>query len=130
MRTFLILVALYSLAGCKKETPAEPAKPEARAEVKPEAAKPAGVRTVAMEVTADGFVPARVNLKAGEPVKLLVTRKTDETCATALQVEGTDIKVDLPLNKQVEVAWTPPKAGNVKFGCTMDFMVSGVLIVE
>jgi len=38
--------------------------------------------------------------------------------------------VPLPLNKAVEVAWTPTKAGKVKFGCAMDMMVSGVLLVE
>ena len=90
----------------------------------------AGPRTIALEVTGDGFVPANVNVKAGEAVKLVVTRKTDETCATELLIEGTDIKQELPLNKPVEIAWTPTKPGKVKFGCAMDMMVSGMLIVE
>lgn len=134
MRPLLILSITLALAACKKEEaaptpkPAEPAKP---AEVVKAAPPPAGgVRTVTMEVTGDGFVPANLTLKANEPVKFVVTRKTDETCATDLLIDGTDIKVALPLDKPVEVAWTPTKAGKVKFGCAMDMMIGGVLLVE
>jgi plastocyanin domain-containing protein len=83
-----------------------------------------------MAVTDDGFVPANVKVKAGEPVTLVITRKTDETCATEILIDGTDIKTSLPLNKPAEVAWTPAKPGTVKFGCAMDKMVGGQLLVE
>ncbi|MDP1822967.1 MAG: cupredoxin domain-containing protein [Archangium sp.] len=141
MRTPLALTLLtLTLAACKKdealpkppvaEAPkavvaAEPAKPEAA----PAPAAAAGNR-ISMEVTGDGFVPANVTVKAGTPVTLVITRKTDETCATDILIDGTDIKVALPLNKPVEVAWTPTKAGKVKFGCAMDMMIGGVLLVE
>jgi len=96
----------------------------------PPKAASAAPRVIALEVTADGFVPDSIKIKANEPVKLVVTRKTDETCATDLVIDGTAIKVALPLGKPVEIAWTPKKAGSVKFGCAMDMMVSGVLLVE
>jgi plastocyanin domain-containing protein len=132
MRT-LTLAALTGLCllGCKKDEPtppAAPAPPPAAAQA--QAARAEGVRVVSMEVTNDGFVPASVTLKAGEPVKLLITRRTDETCATEILIEGTDIKADLPLGKTVEVAWTPKAGGKVKFGCAMDMMIGGVLVVE
>ena len=38
-------------------------------------------QVVTMEVTSEGFVPAQVKVKANQPVKLVVTRKTDRTCA-------------------------------------------------
>lgn len=110
-------------AGCTKDEAAT-----ARAEKT--AVKPATPRVIALEVTADGFSPDNIALKANEPVKFVVTRKTDETCATDLLIDGTDIKVPLPLNSAVEVAWTPTKAGKVKFGCAMDYMVGGMLVVE
>jgi len=117
-------VVLLALASCK-----EPPAPVAAAPVaKP--APPPVARRVALKVTADGFVPDAVPLKAGEPVTLVVTRTTDETCATDLLIEGTDLKVALPLNAPVEVAYTPTRAGKVKFGCAMEMMVSGVLLVE
>lgn len=140
MRTPLALTLLtLTLAGCKKdEAPAvKPAVAEAPKAVvaaeppKPEAAPPAATgNRILMEVTGDGFVPANVTVKAGTPVTLVITRKTDETCATDILIDGTDIKTALPLNKPVEVAWTPTKAGKVKFGCAMDMMIGGVLLVE
>jgi plastocyanin domain-containing protein len=140
MRTLVIaLAAAFVLTACKKEEPAaapKPAPAPAAAPAAPtpapapEAAAPAGPRVIAMEVTGDGFVPANITVKAGEPVKFVVTRKTDETCALDLLIEGTDIKAPLPLNQAVEVAWTPTKAGKVKFGCAMDMMIGGMLVVE
>jgi plastocyanin domain-containing protein len=108
-------VVLLTLAGCKKEAPAA---------VAPQ------VRSIAMDVTTEGFVPSNVTVKAGQPLTLVVTRKTDETCATELLIEGTDIKKELPLDVPVQVAWTPAKAGQVRFGCAMDMMVGGMLLVE
>ena len=132
--TALLLLTL-GLISCKKDEPVPPAKPVEVARPTP-APRPApvaaatGARTIAMEVTDDGFVPANVKLKAGEPIVLVVTRKTDETCAKDLLIEGTDIKQELPLNKAVEIAWTPKAAGQVKFGCAMGMMIGGVLLVE
>ena len=88
------------------------------------------VRVIDLAVTEDGYVPGLLAVKKGEPVRLVVTRKTDETCATDLLIEGTKIKVKLPLNKPVTVNWTPTKSGKVKYGCAMNMMVSGMLLVE
>lgn len=126
MRTFIALIAVITITACKKDEvkPAEPLKAV-------EAPKPAAAaRVVELKVTEDGFVPGNVTLKKGEPVKFVVTRTTDATCATDLLISGTDIKAALPLNKPVEIAWTPTQAGQVKFGCAMDMMVSGMLLVE
>lgn len=124
MRTLTGLTLLFlTLPSCKKE--------QAAAIPAVETAKPAGTRkTVVMAVTVDGFVPSNVTVKANEPVTLVITRKTEETCATEILIDGTDIKTPLPLNQAVEVAWTPTKAGAVKFGCAMDKMIGGVLLVE
>lgn len=136
MRTPLVFLIFLSISACKREpTAAEPPKQAAPAAAEPKAEakaepKSADGRVIPMQVTTDGFVPENVALKANEPVKFVVTRTTDETCAKDLLIEGTDIKVSLPLNKAVEVAWTPAKAGKVKFGCAMDMMVGGVLVVE
>jgi plastocyanin domain-containing protein len=134
MRTLIFSTLLFlTLPACKKEEvvvakPVEVARPvEAPKPV--EAAKPADSR-ISMAVTDEGFVPANVKVKAGVPVTLVITRKTDETCATEILIDGTDIKTPLPLNQPVEVAWTPTKPGAVKFGCAMDKMIGGVLLVE
>jgi plastocyanin domain-containing protein len=123
MRTSTLALLSLAIISCTK-APAPNAPPPAPQVVK------VTPRAVALRVTAEGFEPASVTLKAGEPVKFVVTRTTDETCATDLLIDGTDIKLALPLNAPVEAAWTPSKAGKVKFGCAMDFMVGGVLVVE
>jgi plastocyanin domain-containing protein len=130
MRTTLIILTVLALTACKKEE-AKPAvvapRPVAEA---PRPVAAAGPRLIELKVTEDGFQPGNVTLKKGEPVTFVVTRITDATCATELLIADTDIKADLPLNKPVEIAWTPTKAGPVKFGCAMDMMVSGLMLVE
>ena len=81
-------------------------------------------------MTEDGFVPSPIKVKKGEALKLVVTRKTDATCATDLVLDEHSIKQPLPLNKPVEIAFTPSKTGELRYGCAMDKMVSGVLMVE
>jgi plastocyanin domain-containing protein len=91
---------------------------------------PDGVRTVAITVTEKGYEPGRVKLKKGEPVKLVVTRKTDQTCATEVVLEQHNINTPLPLNTPVEMTFTPDKSGELRYGCAMGKMISGVFLVE
>jgi plastocyanin domain-containing protein len=135
MRTTLALIAFASLVACKKPEAVQAEKVKVNVGATPPSEPleaPTGFepRQVKMQLTADGFAPDKINVKKDEPLKLLVTRTTDETCATELLIDGTDINVPLPLNKPVEIAFTPKKTGNVKFGCAMEKMVGGVLIVE
>lgn len=117
--TALVLAAL--LAAAPEAQPATPS-PSTQA-----AGQPA--RTVKLAVTKKGFVPDKIKVKKGEPLRLLVTRKTEQTCATEIEIEDTKISQDLPLNKEVEVDYTPTKSGEVRYACSMG-MVSGVLLVE
>ena len=91
---------------------------------------PSGVRVVELTVTEKGFQPTPVAVKAGEPLKLLITRKTEKTCATDIVIEDYGIRTALPMNEAVAVAFTPTKAGELKYGCAMDGMIGGVLTVE
>ncbi len=116
-----VLVGVIA-SGCKSEQPA--------AALIPARAAPAAGRVVELKVTEEGFEPTPVSVKKGEPLTLKITRVTDKTCATEILVDGTDINVPLPLNQQVEVRYTPDKSGQIRYGCAMGMMVSGVLIVE
>jgi len=86
-------------------------------------------RKIEMSVTDDGFVPDNVKVKKGEPLQLVITRKTDRTCATEIVIKDYGINTKLPLNKPVTVSFTPTKSGNVRYACGMD-MIAGVLVVE
>jgi plastocyanin domain-containing protein len=126
MRTSLLALA-STLAVSLPSFAADP-KPEPTKAEPQKAGK--GPRELAIKVTEDGYVPEKLTVKKGEPVRLVVTRVTDATCATELLIEGTSIKTKLPLNKAVNIDWTPTKSGSVKYGCAMGMMVSGVLLVE
>jgi len=84
---------------------------------------------VTVEVTQDGFVPKEIPAKAGQAITLVVTRKTDLTCAKQIVFADLGVQKDLPLNQAVEVTVTPTKAGDLRFACSMD-MVAGKLVVQ
>lgn len=86
--------------------------------------------TVQMAVTESGFEPNSVKVKKGSPVKLVITRKTDKTCAKEIVIDEYAINTKLPLNQPVTVAFTPTKSGQLKYGCAMDKMIGGVMFVE
>ena len=84
---------------------------------------------VAVEVTQDGFVPKEIPAKAGQAITLVVTRKTDLTCAKQIVFADLGVQKDLPLDQAVEVTVTPTKPGDLRFACGMD-MVAGKLVVQ
>jgi len=92
------------------------------------AAAPAA-RTIDLAVTKQGFEPEEVQVKKGEPVHLVVTRKTDATCATEIVIKDLGIKKELPLNKAVAIDFTPQKSGRIHYACGMD-MLGGTLLVQ
>lgn len=94
------------------------------------AAAGAPERTIELTVTKNGFEPTPVTVKKGQPLKLVITRKVEKTCATDIVVKDYNIQVALPLDKAVSVSFTPTKAGPLKYGCAMGQMVGGVLLVE
>ncbi len=84
---------------------------------------------VAITVTEKGFEPAVVTVTQGRPVTLVVTRKTEHTCATEFVLAEQDIRKELPLGKPVEITFTPAHAGELRYACGMD-MLSGKIVVQ
>ena len=113
--------AVLSQQGCSQESHAAPR----------EARKPGdGPRVVNLSVTEKGYEPSPITLQKDEPVKLVVTRTTEHTCANDLVMKDYGINTPLPLNKPVEIAFTPTKTGTLTYGCAMGQMVSGTFMVE
>ncbi len=83
-----------------------------------------------LSVTENGFEPESIDVKPGSDVVLQVTRKTDSTCAKQIQVPSQKVKVDLPLNQTVAVNLGKVKKGEIRFGCGMDMMEAGRIVVE
>ena len=92
--------------------------------------KPAG-QEVHLTVTEKGFEPARSVIKKGEPVTLIVERKTDQTCAKEIVLQGLNIRKDLPLNQAVRIGPLPADVigDSLSYACGMD-MYTGVIIAE
>jgi plastocyanin domain-containing protein len=87
-----------------------------------------GVRTVELQVTEDGFVPSKVKANKGEKLRLVVTRKTDKTCATEIVVKDHGIEKELPLGKPVTVEFTPNKSGEIRYACAMGH-IAGIVFI-
>lgn len=85
---------------------------------------------VEITVTEKGFEPSSINVEAGKPITLSVTRKTDDTCSKEIQIPTKKIKKDLPLNETVKIDIGSLKKGEIRFGCGMNMMDSGKIYVE
>jgi plastocyanin domain-containing protein len=89
----------------------------------------ANSQVVELRVTEKGFEPNHIDVKPGTSVTLSVTRETDSTCATAIQIPSKKIKKDLPLKMIVRIDLGKLEKGEIRFACGMD-MVSGQIIVR
>jgi plastocyanin domain-containing protein len=110
-----LLCAALVLPGCKKGPAAEHTAD--------------GRQVITVKVDADGYHPAEARAKAGQPVRLVLTRTTDDGCGQELVIPSLNVKRDLPLNQPVSFDLTMPASGAVKFACGMD-MYRGSIVVE
>lgn len=85
---------------------------------------------IEIKVTEEGFVPSSIDVTPGSTVTLDVTRTTDSTCSTQIQVPSKKIKKDLPLNKSVQIALGKLEKGEIRFGCGMNMMDGGKINVK
>ncbi len=91
--------------------------------------KPARAQVVKISVTQAGFEPRSIAVKRGVPITLVITRKTDQTCATEAVFPALNKTVDLPLGKAVRVALPAQPAGHLSYACGMN-MFQGQLVVQ
>jgi plastocyanin domain-containing protein len=83
---------------------------------------------VRVTVTKNGFKPWRIPARKGAPLVLVVTRTTDQTCATELVIPEAGVNAPLPLGEPVRVTLTPAREGELRFSCAMK-MFGGVIDV-
>ena len=82
-----------------------------------------------LAVTDTGFAPGRITVPAGVPVTLVVTRKTDQTCAKEIVFPEQGIRKPLPLNEAVEIALPALPKGEIQYVCGLD-MLKGIVVAE
>ena len=122
-RMLTVVLALAVLAGCQKPR-AEAPTPDATSPV-----ASSGVQEVQLTVTDAGFQPAEVTVAKDRPIRLTVTRKTNQTCATEIVFKEIEIKKDLPLDQAVTIDLPPQPGGTLNYACGMD-MIKGSLVVQ
>ena len=96
----------------------------------PESTAPSDGRPeVAITVDADGYHPAQATAPAGQPVRLVFTRTSDDGCGQQLVFPDLDIRRDLPLDERVAVDVTMPASGQIAFTCGMA-MYQGSVVAQ
>jgi membrane fusion protein, heavy metal efflux system len=88
-----------------------------------------GVQSATIVLTANGFEPDNIVLKAGRQARITFLRKVEETCATEVVIPAFGIKEELPLNQATSVEFMPEKKGEYEFMCGMA-MLRGKIIVK
>jgi RND family efflux transporter MFP subunit len=119
----VVTTGSFSLRAERERLGLRPAAPGA---AMPAASAP-GVHDVA--VTAEGFVPARIELAAGQASQLRFTRRTDQTCATEVVIPALGVRRALPLNQPVTIDLPPGPAREIAFSCGLN-MVKGTIVVK
>ena len=84
---------------------------------------------VKITVTKNGYEPWKVRAWKGVPLTLVVTRTTDETCATEVVLPEYGIDRKLPLNEPVTITFTPTREGELRYSCAMK-MFQGAIDVR
>jgi plastocyanin domain-containing protein len=107
MRLTFAALALALLAGCA----------------------PAGPKEVQVSVTDMGFEPKEVTIAKGQAAVVVMTRKSDNTCATQAVFAETGKKYELPLNTPVRIDLTNVSPGTVHYACGMD-MEKGTIVIQ
>lgn len=108
--------------------PAAPSSGASKSPVPVSPQRSGAFQTARVTITAQGFEPATVSLRAGSPARVTFLRTTDNTCAKEVVIPSLGIRRVLPLDTAVEVEFTP-KAGQLEFACGMN-MLRGSLVAK
>ena len=84
---------------------------------------------VHVDVTERGFEPADVKVPAGKAVTLVMTRKTDQTCAKEVLFPSLNQRYPLPLNQAVRIDLPASQKGTLSYQCG-EKMIGGQVVVE
>ncbi len=94
----------------------------------PVAVTPVGdVQVVRITQKGNGYFPAQVTVKKGQPVKLIVDSQESYSCAASLLIPKEGIRTRLNPGENV-FEFTPEKSGDIPFSCSMG-MYRGVINV-
>lgn len=114
-----LAAALAFAGGCSKK----PSKKTITVQAPP------GNKDVLVQVTEQGFVPNRIEVKSGENTTLVFKRITDRTCAKDVVINNNGAHLDLPLNQPVRIALGTVNT-RIPFACGMKMVTGEVVAVR
>lgn len=89
-----------------------------------------GMQVIEMEARTTGYQPEQIQLEAGVPAQLVITRTTQSACMKQINIPQYGIEErTLPMNESVTVEFTPEETGTFTFVCGMD-MQRGTMMVK
>lgn len=87
-------------------------------------------RTVEITVTDRGYEPSRIELREGEPVRLVFHQEAKSSCAHSVKSDELGLETtELPEGETTVVELTPEESGEFTFACGMG-MLKGTLVVK
>lgn len=81
---------------------------------------------ITIAINSDGYTPARLRVKANQPVELTLKNDGAYSCASAFSLRSFGIYAQVAPNEQKTFTFTPTKAGSYNFSCAMG-MYTGVI---
>lgn len=87
-----------------------------------------GQQVVKMTQSGSGYRPSTMRVKAGVPVRWVITSTSTYTCASSIVVPSLNISRNLVKGENV-IEFTPTQKGTIPFSCSMG-MYRGSFIVE
>jgi plastocyanin domain-containing protein len=86
-------------------------------------------RKIEITVTDEGYQPSRIELAAGEPVRLAFRNEADMACAATVHSEDLGIPTtQLPKGETTVIEVKPETSGEFTFACGMG-MIKGTVVV-
>ena len=81
-----------------------------------------------LQVGASGFAPSQLQIMAGKPIKLAITRDTESNCASRIVFPSLGITRDLPLGATIVIDLPALPAGELRFTCGMGMYKGAILV--
>ena len=85
---------------------------------------------IAVRVTDAGYVPDKIVVPAGRPVRLAFTRETPSPCAAEVSFPDTGVSARLPVGDRVVVELPALEPGPQLFNCPMGMLKGQLLAAE
>lgn len=90
----------------------------------------AAQKTIQIQVSSEGYQPAKIELKSGEAVKLAFYRVDSKNCGDVVEFPALHIKKELPAGKTTVVELPAMQKGTLRFACGMGMMKGELVITQ